>query len=1191
MSTIASLLIAVGIDASGVDKGLAQTQSAISSTTGKIAKVGAGLTAGVTLPLLAVGAAALKSALTVDGAYDTIQAGTGATGKELQGLKDSFAAVASSTPADMQKVAESVTQLNQRLGLTGPVLEKLSRQVLEAGRLGGVEVDIKNVTSAFSAFGVTGKQTTKGMDTLFRVSQATGVGINDLSAIMAKQGGVLSQLGFSFDDTAALIGVMDKAGVNSRAVTSAMSAGLVKLAKDGEAPAAAFKRVGGEIQGFIDKGNDAKALDLAGQVFGTRGAGQFVAALKSGKVNLDDITKSAGLSGQSILGMAEKTKDFPELWQEFKNQATLALAPLAADLLPKLSSGLEVASEKLAAAVKWWDGLGAGSQKAILIALAAAAALGPLLVALGSVAGGISKITTLLGSFSTSMQTAEGQTRRFGTAAKFAAGAAGMAALAASTQVADKETSVLLSTLGGAGVGAMAGPWGLLAGAIGGFALGMSRAGGAAKMTGEDFRNSLPPLTSYADAMDRLGRASSRAAAQIAATALTEANAFSAGQALGLSHQTLVGVVLGSENAMRKYNEATRLSNITTQEEYNALERLQPILGTQQKSLRRTQVEAHDVALATGRFNKALGDVQGRGTIVSRLDTRDWPKGFADVKKLLSGMDLVPKDIRTVFQALGVDVTDKQVRRLAEGIIDVGKAKPSDDWLKFFKGDIDGGERQGREGAAAIRRFLKGAGEQKPNGQPFLSGLSGIIDTARSNASRGGNGIGAALKAGIEGGFSGAIDNLAAMARNAVNAAEAAGRAAADAHSPSRVFARLGKDVGDGLTVGLKGTKPDQERAGADAVDAIAKKITEKAKERAAAIHAIGRLLAKNFARGVDGSREDVVSSFSSLLEQVKVLHDKHLSEMVVGTRNRLTELGGEWDKAHAKLTSAKDKLKALVAEAASYSAQVQSSIAGTGNVTNFTGQLDENGQAIAVTFADIESGLQSAAGQATEFSRTLEALVRMGLNKQSLADLVAKGPAEGLAAAQAILAGGEAAVERVNELYKIISTVGTQVAKLARDSMYGAGIQTMQGLVDGLARSEDKIAQQMRRIARIMIRELRDELGIHSPSTVFAELGTYSGAGLVKGMDGMQSKVAAASARMSSAAIPDQVYAPDRVYAGVPMPTSLGSDRPGSAGSGSAPSYAELLDEVRGLREDVTGVGTKVDQLPRKTQMIVRQS
>ena len=110
--------------------------------------------------------------------------------------------------------------------------------------------------------------------------------MNDLSSQLAKQGTLLNQLGFSYKDSASLIGVLDKAGINSRASLSAMQQGLTKLADTGEPLDKAFKRTAGSIQEFTDKGNDAAALKLASKVFGTRGAASFVGALKSGKVNL-----------------------------------------------------------------------------------------------------------------------------------------------------------------------------------------------------------------------------------------------------------------------------------------------------------------------------------------------------------------------------------------------------------------------------------------------------------------------------------------------------------------------------------------------------------------------------------------------------------------------------------------------------------------------------------------------------------------------------------------------------------------------------------------------------------------------------------------------------------------------------------------------------------------------------------------
>lgn len=343
------------------------------AAAGKIA------TAGLTLPILAIGGAAIAAGVKVDKAYDVIRQGTGATGKDLEGLKNSFRNVASSTPADIERVSATIADLNTTLGYTGPNLETVATQVLEVGRMAGVDVDIQAVSATLSGFGTKAKDAAGEMDSLFQISQATGVPFNDLTKKLSTQGGVLKSLGFGLEDSASLIGVLSKAGVNSTTVVRSLGAGLIKLTEDGEAPQEAFRRVSGEIDAFVKSGDEASALQLAGKVFGTRGAPQFVAALKTGKINLEDMASAAGLSGDSILGVAEETKSFPQLWQEFKNSATLALAPIGAKLMPAISDALTAAAPYLQKFADWFSGLSEGQLKVLLGVAAALAAIGPAL--------------------------------------------------------------------------------------------------------------------------------------------------------------------------------------------------------------------------------------------------------------------------------------------------------------------------------------------------------------------------------------------------------------------------------------------------------------------------------------------------------------------------------------------------------------------------------------------------------------------------------------------------------------------------------------------------------------------------------------------------------------------------------------------------------------------------------------------
>ena len=277
---------------------------------------------------------------TFDQMANSIRVGTGATGDDLEGLVQVAKNVGKTVPNEFGDIGTAVADINTRMGLSGETMETVAAQYLQAGNILGEAVDVGKTSAAFSAFKIEGDDVSKSMDHLFQVSQATGVGMNDLASQVSENAPAVQALGFSFEETAVLIGSLDKAGLNSTQVMSSMSRGLVNLAKDGEEPAEAFQRVQSEIGGFIESGDKAAALDLASEVFGTRGASQFIGALESGAINMDDLGKAAGQTADTILGTAEETMSFGQQWDVVKNNATLALEPLASGIFSTISTAL-----------------------------------------------------------------------------------------------------------------------------------------------------------------------------------------------------------------------------------------------------------------------------------------------------------------------------------------------------------------------------------------------------------------------------------------------------------------------------------------------------------------------------------------------------------------------------------------------------------------------------------------------------------------------------------------------------------------------------------------------------------------------------------------------------------------------------------------------------------------------------------
>ncbi|WP_428639696.1 phage tail tape measure protein [Schaalia sp.] len=346
MSSGNSAILAVRIlgDAKGAVSAMKETETATGGLAGRIkghipsfaavgtAFVGAGIAAGKAL--YDIGAQ-------FDDLADTIRVGTGASGDALDGLVDSAKNIAKQIPASLDAIGPAVADVNTRLGLTGPVLETVASQYLEAGRILGEAVDINATSAALTQFKISGEAVSGGLDTLFRVSQGTGVSMNTLADSMTKQGPALQELGFGFETSAALVGVLDKAGLDADKTIGALGKSLVTLAKQGEEPEQALQRVIGEMTGMLDAGDRASAIDLASTLFGTKGATQFIGALETGALNMDALTGVAQGTGDTILGVGEETQDAAEKFEILKNRAMIALEPLASAIFDGLGQALD----------------------------------------------------------------------------------------------------------------------------------------------------------------------------------------------------------------------------------------------------------------------------------------------------------------------------------------------------------------------------------------------------------------------------------------------------------------------------------------------------------------------------------------------------------------------------------------------------------------------------------------------------------------------------------------------------------------------------------------------------------------------------------------------------------------------------------------------------------------------------------
>lgn len=279
-----------------------------------------------------------------DEATDSIRIGTGATGEALDALMADFDAVYSSVPTTMEDAGKAIADYNTRLGLTGEELQGVSTQAIQVADMLGEDLGgvIESSSKAFQQWNIDAADMGDAMDYVFKASQSTGVGFSELMDTVQSFGPQLQEMGYSFEEATALIGQLEKAGVNTEEVLGAMKKSTAALAKEGIGAAEGLDMY---AEAIINAKDMTQATAIATEVFGTRAASTMAAALRDGSISVDQLTESLLENEETISGCAADTYDFAEQLQLFKQKAQVALEPLAATMFNSLNELMPIVGE------------------------------------------------------------------------------------------------------------------------------------------------------------------------------------------------------------------------------------------------------------------------------------------------------------------------------------------------------------------------------------------------------------------------------------------------------------------------------------------------------------------------------------------------------------------------------------------------------------------------------------------------------------------------------------------------------------------------------------------------------------------------------------------------------------------------------------------------------------------------------
>lgn len=308
-------------------------------------------------------------------------------------------------------------------------------------------------------------------------------------------------------------------------------------------------------------------------------------------------------------------------------------------------------------------------------------------------------------------------------------------------------------------------------------------------------------------------------------------------------------------------------------------------------------------------------------------------------------------------------------------------------------------------------------------------------------------GAGQATAQGLVAGMAMGTAGVESSARSMAGAVLTGIRAELQIASPSKRTRALAADAGRGMLIGLTGSKA---------------KITATAR--------------------------DLVKDIWVAWKGVRTTKDSALVRMVNRDTAKLQ-----------KLATKRDALATKIANARKFAADVTSQAREGAGLANLGMDPEE------VTAGGIKGGLAAKLQKIKAFTGYINTLGKRGLNKNLLRQILNMGPEAGYAYASALAGASKDVIKDVNKTQSQIDKATTTLGRDGSDRLYDSGKNAGRGFLKGLQGEQKKIEDLMMSIAKGMQKAIRKALGIKSPSTVMAQLGRHSTAGLAAGLtDGM---------------------------------------------------------------------------------------
>ena len=365
----------------------------------------------VTAGVVGLGTVAVKTAADFDSAMSKVAAVSGATGKDLDALRDKAREMGSKTKFSASEAAEAMNYMAMAGWKTEDMLSGIEG-VMNLAAASGEDLATTSdiVTDALTAFGLSAKDSGHFADILAAASSNANTNVSMMGETFKYCAPIAGALGFSAEDTAEEIGLManavikgSQAGTSLRTIMNNLS-GEVKICGSsiGEVTVATTNADGSmrdlsdiladcrtAFAGLSESEKAAAAESLVGK----NAMSGFLALMNAGEGDINKLSSAIENCDGCAAGMADTMNN------NLEGQLTILksqLQELAISFGEMLMPAIRTIVGWIQKFVDWLNSMDEGTRKVIITIALVAAAIGPVLIIVGKVISAVGTIMTLV---------------------------------------------------------------------------------------------------------------------------------------------------------------------------------------------------------------------------------------------------------------------------------------------------------------------------------------------------------------------------------------------------------------------------------------------------------------------------------------------------------------------------------------------------------------------------------------------------------------------------------------------------------------------------------------------------------------------------------------------------------------------------------------------------------------------------